>query len=435
MLILARRFGAAALAVAVLGAAGSPASAQGVLPNSQSIVNPYFRVSPNLSLNQAAHNVRMMGRAYGQVPPWLYGYNPYPSPIVTPYYQPTPYPYLDPLYAGGGGMATLTSGLPGSYGAYGGAYGGAGNLYSNPSGGYGGSNPYYGGGYPYGDPYAGYLSGAAQVISAQGQFMVQQQQADTMREQRRQMALETHRKLLEEWQYERQLLANLPDTRDTERKFALHRALNDPPLTEILSAESLNSILANIRKLQDKGAAGAPIPLDEDLLKEINVTSGERGNIGLLKKGGRLIFPAALQGEDFEQERRRLEQLAPEAVKQVEFNTKVDPGTRQQLRADLGRLQERLNAMIREFTPSQGVEARRYLNQLDEALTALEQPDVQNFFNGRYVAKGKTVEDLVMHMKGLRFAPATQGDEAAYRFLQQRLAAYNAVLDHQTAQR
>src|SRR5438093_4184041 len=41
-------------------------------------------------------------------------------------------------------------------------------------------NPrYYGAGYPYagGDPYGGYLNGGANVIQAQGQFMIQNQQA------------------------------------------------------------------------------------------------------------------------------------------------------------------------------------------------------------------------------------------------------------------
>jgi hypothetical protein len=88
------------------------------------------------------------------------------------------------------------------------------------------------------------------------------------------------------------------------------------------------------------------------------------------------------------------------------------------------------------MTPTQYVDARRFLNQLEDALTALQQPDVQNFFNGRWAAKGKTVGDLVKYMadNGLRFAPATQGDEAAYRMLQQRLAAYNMALE-QLAQR
>jgi hypothetical protein len=58
---------------------------------------------------------------------------------------------------------------------------------------------------------------------------------------------------------------------------------------------------------------------------------------------------------------------------------------------------------------------------------------VANFFNGKWAANGKTVGDLVKYMasSGLRFAPATQGSEAAYSMLQQALAAYNMALEQQ----
>jgi hypothetical protein len=84
--------------VLVVGALATPAQAQNrnfaatgtrVLPNSQSLVNPYYRVAPGLSLNQYAYNVRTIGRAYASVPPWVYGYNPYP-PVI---YNAPAYPY------------------------------------------------------------------------------------------------------------------------------------------------------------------------------------------------------------------------------------------------------------------------------------------------------------------------------------------------------
>jgi len=90
------------LALAVLALTSNTSQAQvRVLTNSQSLVNPYYRVAPGLSLNQAAFNIRVMGRAYSNVPPWLYGYNPYPNPIVVaPPYVPPVYPYYNPyLYS------------------------------------------------------------------------------------------------------------------------------------------------------------------------------------------------------------------------------------------------------------------------------------------------------------------------------------------------
>jgi hypothetical protein len=88
--------GGLALAVLILATGTSQAQVR-VYSNSQAIVNPYYRVAPGLPLNQAAYNVRVLGRAYYNVPPWLYGYNPYPSPvIVTPPYAAPVYPYYNP---------------------------------------------------------------------------------------------------------------------------------------------------------------------------------------------------------------------------------------------------------------------------------------------------------------------------------------------------
>jgi hypothetical protein len=84
----------AAAALLVTGLVTTASYAQPrVLVNSQSLVNPYYRIAPGLPLNQAAYNIRVLGNAYRHIPPWLYGYNPYPSPIfVTPYAAPV-YPY------------------------------------------------------------------------------------------------------------------------------------------------------------------------------------------------------------------------------------------------------------------------------------------------------------------------------------------------------
>jgi len=88
----------AAVALVVLAVTTSDSHAQvRVLPNSQSLINPYYRVAPGLSLNQAAYNISVLNRAYATAPPWFY-YNPYPPPIIyTPYVAP-PYPY--PYYGG-----------------------------------------------------------------------------------------------------------------------------------------------------------------------------------------------------------------------------------------------------------------------------------------------------------------------------------------------
>jgi hypothetical protein len=56
--------------------------------------NPNYYLPNGMTVSQYAYNVATIGRAYSQVPPYLFGYNPYPSPVVnyggryTPYYSP-----------------------------------------------------------------------------------------------------------------------------------------------------------------------------------------------------------------------------------------------------------------------------------------------------------------------------------------------------------
>src|SRR5262245_6068800 len=126
----------AVIALAALAPAAPAALAQGLRPpppsggasagpSSLSYVNPAYRVGPNFTpINQAAYNTRTMGNAMQHVPYRPGAYGPNVNVNAMPGY-----------------------GYPGYDGAYGmGAWGNSAN---------------------------GYLTGAASVINAQGQFAVQ----------------------------------------------------------------------------------------------------------------------------------------------------------------------------------------------------------------------------------------------------------------------
>jgi hypothetical protein len=97
------------------------------------------------------------------------------------------------------------------------------------------------------------------------------------------------------------------------------------------------------------------------------------------------------------------------------------------MKEDVRRLRSKVSAHIDDLTPSQSIEANRFLNQLSDAVTGLAQPDVASYFSDKFAAKGMTVPELVQFMatKGLKFAPATGGDEAAYSALYNYLLAYS----------
>jgi hypothetical protein len=365
-------------------------------------LNPYNYYDPYGFSRQAAFNIALYGQAMSQVPPYALGYNPYPTILNTPLNPTVPY--------GAGSIvnnpALYTS--PGynspGYGGYGGGYG-----YS----------PYYPNYY---DPYSGFLQGAASVISADGQFRINNQQANLMREQVRSAHIDNNRKAFDEFLYER---ANRPtwlDDMERQRKFDLRYVLSNPSGSEILQGNSLNTLLEHLKQMQGKGVDGPAVALNEDLLSQINVTAGAGVNPGLLKTD-KLTWPVGLMGGDMAESRKRIERNLATAISEVEHG-QLEPARLKDLTDAVDKISEDLNSQITEVPPSQYIDARNYLRFLNDAVRALGRPDAAKYINNQYAAKGKTVSDLVRNMSGLRFAPATPGAERAYKDLYEKLVSY-----------
>jgi hypothetical protein len=437
------------------------------------VIQPGFRAPGPIGLNQAAFNLAMSGQVHpGFSPVISYPFgnplynravnpiiNPYANPALNPainpaalanYYSPAlafqsslnnPFtnPYTNP-YVG----ASLTAGSPyagvaGPYAGYANPYAGYANPYTAAtlsSTGYGAYGGYGGGGYDisggyggsyYGEsPVGGYMRGTADIVGAQGRWMKDLQQASLTKEQVRQSKIDTRRKWFEEWLYERK---NTPTFEDERQFFAnqqLLRSLNNPPEGEIWSGQALNDILADVSKM-DKSARGPAFPLDEDVLRHLNLTAGPgAGNAGLLKNDARLSWPLALRDEPYKTDRELVNSLAPEAVRQA-VNGRVDAGTLRELTNAAQRLRENLATNIKDMTANQYTEASRFLGFLEDAIRVLGRPDAGDFFTRKYAAQGKDIGELVRNLtsKGLRFAAATPGDEPAYLAVHRALTVYD----------
>ena len=331
-------------------------------------------------------------------------------------------------------LSTSPYGAAGLYGlasltGYGTPYANSPGLYGNSP--YGLGSPYgYGGYYSYADPYGGGLRGAAEAIDSQGRFEAMWQQSRLTAQEVERSKVETRRKIYDEWLYERSTRPTIEDERQRTQAHELRRILHDAPTVDVVSGYALNTLLKDIGR-KPGYADGPAVALDPKVLKQVNVTSAENGgNVGVLKfvkDGAPLPWPLPLQGSTYQKQTQRLNHLAADAVTMVKNNGGVDAGMLTDLRADVNQLKDMVRANINELTPSQSVEARRFLNQLDDAILALKQQNVANYFTDRWVAKGKTVADLVatMNANGLTFAPAVSGDEAAYAALYNALAEYH----------
>jgi hypothetical protein len=319
--------------------------------------------------------------------------------------------------------------LSASYANPGLGYGSLLNSNNNNSGGYGA----FGGYGMYGtqwmmNPYQGYLSGAADITRSQGEYAYNIQQARMLRQEARRSALQTRRAMLEEAEWER---AHMPDAETIRQKALareLDRALHSPPLEDILSARSLNALLRHLIAQQARGVSGEADPIRPDTLKQINFTVGTHsGNIGLLRNGGKLEWPLALQGDIFKEPREKLSQLMETAYKNVSSGDVPAESTLEDLREYLKQMKKVRDAHLAELSFGQSLEANRYLNHVNDTIRALSDPTVVKHFNN-WNASARDVAQLVdfMRKQGLWFAPAAPSQTPAYRSLYNALASYDA---------
>jgi len=368
------------------------------------LINPAFRADANLTFSQAVSAVAALGRTQ-------------PAPFF-PVTQPAFAPVIAPSYP----SAVLTTGYN--------PFGTPTATLTNESDFYGIPNS-LGYGYPYGTyipPTAGALFGTADLTRAQGRYLNDYQSARLLNQQVEQMKIETARKRLEYRRYLQSLQPNYDEIRDKELARSLDRARRHASDNDIFSARALNTLLDHFRQMHAKKQEGADVDIPADLLKNINVASASGGNIALIKQKGRLVWTDALNRDAFEKARKEFEEKTAEAIENIKANGRPDGTTMAALQKALNTLHVDLEKQIGVLTSDDYMESKRFLNQLNDAVQALKDPNVSNYFNNIYVARGKKVKELVdwMLSKGLRFAPAVPGDYEAYRTLHQLLVAYDA---------
>lgn len=234
----------------------------------------------------------------------------------------------------------------------------------------------------------------------------------------------------EDYDRDREYTVNLIERQKIIEANQLARSLDEPLESEILSGTALNVVLENLKKLTANASAGelptVYLPSPEATLEHVRVTRGP-GSAAVLKQLDDLAWPVAFGGVELDAARIRVTNNLKSAVDQVHLQGKVDADTLKLLTADVGLLRGELKRLTPDLLFEQHVEAKSFVQRLDDAVVALQQPDIQLYFNGKYRLQAQTVFELVQHMtaNGLRFAAALPGDEAAYKALHKSLAEYH----------
>lgn len=287
-------------------------------------------------------------------------------------------------------------------------------------------NPYCGYGYCE-TPVGGYMQGVASMMQAQGQWMQDFQQASTDREKTKQAMTETRRKQFDEWKYEQARTPTPEDYREQDEWLQLRRARNNPPVTEIYGATPLNTLLTDIQRHPPDTLPGSAVAVNPAMVQQINFAGGPGGaSAGLFKDGGRLSWPQLLRSNSFNDERRQIDQQSIEAVRQLQAASASGPPDLSGLSSAVDAMEAKLRGMVADVDANQYMDSMRYIRELRQSVRGLSNPDAANYFNGRWTPQATTISELVreMNARGLRFAPATAGDEDAY------VAMYNALLSY-----
>jgi hypothetical protein len=290
-----------------------------------------------------------------------------------------------------------------------------------------------GGGYsPYGVPYiespaAGYLSGVADVTTANGQYMVQTQQARLLQSQADMSKLDLRRKIADQQRYLKSLEPTPEELRQKDIMDAINRARNNPPPAEIWSGKSLNALLTAIQREQRGNSLGPVVPLSPDVLRHINLTNGTTSaGAGMLKDLRRIAWPLPLLDDSLKDARMRTENLARQAAEQAASGP-IDPVLIRDFQKSINDMISATKAKVDDLTPTQYVQCMRFLREMNDSTKALQDPNVGSYFSERYRAAGNSVADLVRSMtdRGLTFAPAVSGDEPYYTALQGAMVSYD----------
>jgi hypothetical protein len=212
---------------------------------------------------------------------------------------------------------------------------------------------------------------------------------------------------------------------DLERSF--RRAMNDPPATEIWSGSALNAIFKDIQNAESAGVRAPSVALDPQWLPHINLTTGVTGGsgVGMLKDLSHFNWPLVLRKAAFAPDRMQIEEMTRKAVDQAPSGN-IDADLLDKLNDAVTAMDDHVSSNAPDMTPTQVVQASRYIRELRESLKVLQDPNVKNYFNNKWTAQGNTIAELVSNMsrEGLHFAPAASGDEPTYTALHRAMVTY-----------
>jgi hypothetical protein len=285
--------------------------------------------------------------------------------------------------------------------------------------------------YQYQTPMNGFLTGAADVMNATGQYEIQHQQSQLTYQQVKSAHIDNRRKMFDELRYEK---ANTPTSWQVQaeaRYEQLQQARNNPPQSEIWAAIPLNLILDDIRQIQaGTGLRGALVPLDPETVSHLNVGTGTVTGSSSLLRASKLKWPVELQDPRFTPTCNEIDKFYQQAIQEAAGADGLTGATSRALAGSIDKLQDEIDGAVNDMTPSDNIRAKTFADSVTKASKLLRDPNVAKQLNGDWAAKGNTVGELVenMNRNGQKFGPAGPADKPFYSSFYQSLLQYDLSL-------
>jgi hypothetical protein len=274
----------------------------------------------------------------------------------------------------------------------------------------------------------------AAILRAYADLIKANEEGGLLREQKKQMHLDTIQKEAELKLYLESITPSWRQKQAKIEKEILARAQTTTNPFEITSGKILNILLADLRKVGGRKVVGSSNFIDEEILGHINITT-KNGNLGLLRNEGAFTWPQALTRDDVisEEDRGDIKVLTRALIRS---KGNFPRNMLQDLDRFLVSAEEKLASKVNEIPVGEYLEAKRFLSNFQAARVALQNGEGAAYFKfQKWVRGGKTIQEVADYMvqEGLEFASAVAGDEAAYRSLHSALASYNVEVNSQLA--
>ena len=276
--------------------------------------------------------------------------------------------------------------------------------------------------YPYPPAGSGYMSGGV------GNPALDAARADFARAQRAAAAAAASAKgaVHDQWAYEKFGAPVAAVKAGPDAPEAVAKALAATDEREIATGEPLNNLLVAAVAAEKKAGKVDSAFLPPNLLADLKFAGPRADAVNLLRKAGRLDYPAGFDLPALADARAALDRDFAAAASPVLLGKAADPTRAAKLEAAVAEARKALAPQVREMSFEDAAAARRFLNQLDAAARTLRAPGTAGLIDPAWQVEGTNAAGLVRYMSrnSLLFAPAERGTEDRYAAAHRALGAY-----------